>query len=329
MSDRDNCPDAIKYVLSFDYTIHADGYDRFYDDVDKMVVYVFDAATGSCVYADTTTLLAPFEKDFTYTLPLNVGKYDIITWGWGRNTGSLELKRSSTIIPNIIPGTNIQNARFLLEKNLNDGRLEKNFYGELHDVEISAFTSREDTMRLMNLVNQIRIVFPDINTAELQDKVEINIKGYNGAYFFEGSPFYNSDKKVMYYAPNMDPIQGIVTTRPYKIYRTDSVLLADPIYLAGLPSGTGKDSMLVADISVLRLVQSDENMKAVINVNNYLIELPLLEILQSGFSSNVQYYLDKYDRWQLFINTNETYGTIHIYVADWHFVYQRAEAGPD
>jgi hypothetical protein len=328
-NDLDDCPDAIRYALSFDYTVHADVYDRFYEDVDKMVVYAFDAATGLCVYADTATLLAPFEKDFTYSLPLNVGKYDIITWGWGRNTGDLTLKRSSTIIPNIIPGkTNIQDARFLLEEKLSDGRLEKNFYGELHDVEIPAFMSRVDTLRLVNLVNKIRVVLPDVNTAELQDKVEIYIKGDNGAYLFGGTPIVNPDKGVTYYAPNIDPARGSVTTLPYTIYRTDSILIADPIYRTEpyTGKGVGKDSLMVAEFSILRLVQNNENMKLVIKKNNnHSVELPLLDILQSGFAANVQYNLDKYDRWQLFFSAAESYVTVHIYVMDWHYIHMLEE----
>jgi hypothetical protein len=327
-NDLDDCPDAVRYALSFDYTIHADEYDRFYDDVDKMFVYVFDAATGLCVYADTATLLAPFKEDFTYSLPLNVGKYNIITWGWGRNTGDLTLKRSTTIIPTIIPGTtNIQDARFLLEEKLSDGRIEKNFYGELHDVEIPAFMSRVDTVRLVNLVNQVRVVFSDMNTAELQDKVDISIKGDNGAFSFGGSPVVNPGKGITYYAPNIDPVRGSVTYLPYKTYRTDSILVADPIYMAEPYTGTGRDSLMVAEFSILRLVQNDENMKVVIKWNNSSVELPLLEILQSGLSANVQYNLDKYDRWQLSYKMTGTTVTVHIYVMDWHYVYQSEEVG--
>jgi hypothetical protein len=328
-NDLEDCPDAVVYALAFEYTIHADEYDRFYDDVDKMFVYVFDAETGVCVHADTATLVAPFERNYTYSLPLNVGRYNIITWGWGRNTDDLSLKRSTTIIPTIIPGTtNIREARFLLEEKLSDGRLEKNFYGELHDVDIPAFMSRIDTMRLVNLVNQIRIILPDMVTAELQDLIDISIRGNNGAYSFEGTPIVNPDRGSTYYAPNMDPARGNVTYLPYKIYRTDSILLTDPIYLTELYTGTGRDSMLIAEFSILRLVANDENMKVAIKFNNSLsAELPLLEILQSGYSSNVQYYLDKYYRWQLSPSITETHVTIHIYVMDWHYIYQTTEVG--
>jgi hypothetical protein len=327
-NDLEDCPDAIRYALAFEYTIHTDEYDRFYDDVDKMFVYVFDAATDVCVYADTATLLAPFEKDFTYSLPLNVGRYNIITWGWGRNSGDLSLKRSTTIIPTIIPGTTtIRDARFLLEEKLSDGRLEKNFYGELHQVEIPAFMSRIDTVRLVNLVNQIRIVLPDIKTAELQDRVDIFIRGNNGAYSFGGSPVADPDKGGTYYAPNVDPTGGNVTYLPYKTYRTDSILIADPIYRAEPYTGTGRDSLMVAEFSILRLVQNDESMKVVIRVDERSVELPLLEILQSGLSANVQYNLDKYYRWQLSHDVSGTMVTVHIYVMDWHYVYLFQEIG--
>lgn len=321
-SNLDDCPDAIRYSVAFKYTLHThtEGSDRFYDDVDKMYIYVFDAGTDICVYADTVKMLAPFGNDYSYPLPLNVGKYNIITWGWGRNTGDLSLKRNTAVIPAVIPGqTKIDQARFLLEEKIIDGRLEKTFYGELRNVDVPTFVSRIDTMPLMNLTNQIRVVIPDARTAAEQDRLSVYITGDNGAYHFK-----SGDN-----APGVDGVKGTVTYLPYISYRTDSILKADPISQEKPYEGTGLDSMLVVEISTLRLVQSDANMKLCLDImGSPLIRLPLLDLLQSGIFSDIQYNLDKYDRWQVELsNYNSTSTTVKVSVMDWHIIYVIADPG--
>lgn len=317
-NDLDDCPDAVRYSLAFKYTLHTDGDDRFYEDVDKMLVYVFDAETGLCVYADTASMLAPFGENYTYPLPVNVGKYNIITWGWGRNSGDLSLKKSTVVVPVIVPGiTSINDARLLLEEEICDGRIEKTFYGECFDVEIPAFISRIDTISLMNITNQIRIVIPDAKTAKMQDEISISITGDNGAYHF--NPGNNT--------PGIDATKGAVTYKPYKMYRTDSILRYDPVYELEPYEGSGKDSMLIVEISSLRLVQNDNNMLIDIKWKNSTIKLSLLNLLQAGLASNVQYNLDKYYRWQLSYEVSSTSATAHIAVLDWRVVYIPSSAG--
>jgi hypothetical protein len=318
-NDLDDCPDAIRYALAFKYTLHTEGKDRFYNDVDKMFVYAFDAATGLCVYADTVTALAPFEEDYTYPLFLNVGEYNIITWGWGRNDGDNMLKISTAVVPVIIPGeTSIDEARLLLEEKICDGRLEKTFYGEIRDVNVPAFLSRVDTISLMNLTNQIRVIIKDAVTTEIQDAISISIVGDNGAYYFNSSGN----------APNHDAVKGRVTYLPYKIYRTDSILVADPIYTETVYPGTGLDSMLIVEISTLRLIQNNENMQLVMkNGNMYERRLSLLDMLQSGLQSPIQSNLDKYYRWQLSYNILNTHSSVEVWVMNWHFIYLPSDIG--
>jgi len=340
-NNLDDCPEAIRYALAFEYTLHTetsnriveDGFDRFYDDVDKLFVYVFDATTKRCVYADTASLLAPFENNFTYPLPLNVGKYEIIVWGWGRNPGDNALKISTAIIPAITIGTSIDDARLQLEESICKGKLERIFYSEHRNVEIPAFVSRVDTLPLMNISNRIRIIIPDIKTAKLQDEVDISITANDGAYNFNSvSRSTDSYDALGYFrsgtnAPDLNVGRGNVTYLPYVTYRTDSILRADPIYLAESYNGTGRDSMLIVEISSLRLIQDNSNMEVVIKWNQRVIKFTLLELLQSGITSRVQYNLDRYHEWQLSFEISNTYVTAHIYTMDWHIVFIPKEIG--
>ena len=342
-NNLDDCPEAVRYAIAFEYTLHTETsdryrngeYDRFYDDVDKLFIYVFDVATKTCVYADTATLLAPFREDFTYSLPLETGKYDIITWGWGRNPGESSLKISTAIVPTIIPGrTTIDEARLQIEENVCKGKLERIFYSEKRNVDISAFVSRIDTLPLMNISNQIRVVISDANTASVQDEIDIYIAANDGAYFFnsvsrstdsyDASGFFKSGNN----APDLDGSKGGVKYMPYKIYRTDSILIADPIYLREQYNGTGRDSMLIVEMSSLRLLQNNRNVELVIDWNGRTVgRYSLLDLLQAGISSRVQYNLDRYHRWQVSLEVRRTYATVHVHVMDWHYIYTPSNAG--
>ena len=341
-NNLDDCPDAVRYALAFEYTLHTteNSRDRFYDEVDKMYVYVFDAITKECAYVDTLSLLAPFEDDFVYPLSLNVGKYDIIVWGWGRNPGDQSLKMSTAIVPTIVPGrTSIDDARLQLEESIGgicDGRLEKIFYSERRNVDISAFVSRIDTLPLMNISNEIRIVIPDaIATSAMWKDIEISITGDDGAYLFNSlsraAIVEDSYSNEGYFksgnnAPDIAASRGSVTYLPYKTYYTDRILEADPIYLREPYRAVG-DSMLIAEISTLRLVQDNRTMEVVVkwndtNGNSITKKLPLLELLQEAIvyyeGGKIQYNLDRYHRWEITINLTDASMTATVSVMDWH-----------
>ena len=338
-NNLDDCPEAIRYAIAFKYTLHTEEsdryyngeYDRFYEDVDKMFVYVFDATTKLCVYADTAKLLAPFENDFIYPIPLSVGKYNIITWGWGRNKGTQSLNISTAIIPNIVVNsTSIDNARLQLERTVVDGQLENIFYSECKNVEINSFMSRVDTLPLMNITNMVRIVIADARTAQKQDEITVSIQGDDGAYSFnsvirstiESYPDGNGYFKSGSNAPDFSGgNRDNVTYYPFKIYRTDSILRADPINIVDPYPVTGRDSLLVVEISTLRLLKDNANMSLVLDWNGKKKSYSLLELLQAGLSSRVQYNLDRYHRWQIVLNVDETYTSVHIYTMSWHVVY--------
>ena len=334
----DDCPEAIRYALAFKYTLHTDrsnrpSGDRFCDDVDKMFVYVFDATTSKCVFVDTLKLRGPFGEDYTYPISLNIGKYDIIAWGWGRNPGDDSLKVSTAIIPLVIPGTTtIDNARLQIEKNTINGQLEKIFYSEMRDVNIPAFISRVDTMPLMNISNLIRVVIKDAKTAKMQDEMDVSITSNDGVYFFDSrSPSRDDSYGTSGYfrsgnnAPDIDGRYENVTYLPYKKYRTDSILKADPIHIDGY-SGSGRDSVLVLDMSLLRLVQDNQNTELVVDYNGDITKFDIIEILQTAINRanllprGAQYHMDRYHRWQISISKTGTNVTVTVSVLDWHLV---------
>jgi hypothetical protein len=358
----EDCPPEVRSALSFDYLLHtvdvngnniyselAD--DQFYEDVDKMFLYVFDNTTGMCVYADTT-LTGPFPAGYTYNLPLNSGTYDIIVWGWGRNTGNLTLNRSTGTIPvAIIPEqTHISVARFILNElnnSVNDnvyGKIEKTFYGEIQGKYIPPFGSDIDTVELINISKLVRVIIPDAEEAGIPDwenNIKITIEGDNGAYLF--TPGVSSPLR------DPDPDRNHVIDNPYQTLFTDSVLRADPIprFPRDYRGITEIDSGLVVDISTLRLIAGDPNMRLAVRWTDAggqprELFIPLMDLLEDALAvglfddfsaDNLQRLFDRIDQWEIMFSLTDTYVSASIgiqcgcSILDWHVVVQRTSVG--
>jgi hypothetical protein len=356
-NDLEDCPPSVRYALSFEYLLHttdADGDgiyggkgdNLFVEDVDKLHIYVFDSNSllpdgssnpnyGKCIYADTT-LTGPFTEGYIYPLPLNQGAYDIIVWGWGRNTGSRDLKRSTCIIPDPIePGkTSINEARLILNE-LNDnvrdiyGKIEKTFYGEIANNIIPPFVSKVDTVDLMNISKLIRIIIPDIETdpytfPNWRDDLNITIKGDNGAYLFKSTAG----------GPSIDPVLGRVTDNPHQRFFSDSILEKDPIHSVSF--GNNNHVGLVVDISTLRLVLGNANMKVAFEWKNSkgedeYFELSLIDLVTRNpnyaWSNNVQRDLDRDDCWEIIFPITNTYLSVATRVMQWQIVKQDVGVG--
>ena len=337
-NDLDECPPLVRYAVSFEYLLHTAGGDLFPEDVEKMYLYVFDHATGVCVYADTT-ITGPFSNNFIYNLPLNTGTYDIIVWGWGRETGDLNLDRSTGVIPAIIVGqTKIDQAKFILDeldKNIDDnvhGKIEKTFYGEIADKYIPPFISEVDTVDLINISNMLRVIIPDADNLPNWQSMKVTIEGDDGSYKF--IPGVNS--------PLIDPVTGHVFYNPYQTFFDDSILRVDRIYTGRLNPDYGNDAGIVADISTLRLVDNDQNMLVVVawdsdndpSTPDEKLTFPLIDLLKEAvergtfdFDGNYQKLFDQIDRWEIIIEVTKTNITIAIAMEDWHIVIQDVTVG--
>ena len=186
--DLDDCPPMVQYAVAFKYTYHTATEDRFYDDVKKINLFVFD--DNKLIYM-TDMALGPYEDNFNIPLKLPMGNYKIIAWG-----NVLDSEPFS-----ITPGTFEQNrttldeARLILRKTaeeLNNTELEKLFYGEI-DAAIPLYVSRIDTVPLMNNTERVRVVLHWDHTGLSEDEivdysnVVVRINGTNAVYKFDNS----------------------------------------------------------------------------------------------------------------------------------------------
>jgi hypothetical protein len=353
-NDMDDCPATAVYSLTYEYILNPEETDKFVN-LDKLFIYVFEKTTGECILMTTET--GPFPSDYSYSLHLYPGEYDIITWGydWPDNDPS---QKATTVIPDIVAGvwgvpgtgTKIEEARLILEAlgtsgkdgvvNTFNKRMEDTFYGEVHTVIEDLFHSKTDMLPLINLTNQVRIIFEDITTAERQNQVTVKITDKNGAYYF-----YKSASNNPVYDASYDKIEY----RPYAVYRTDSILNKDPI-VTGNIRGAGLDSVLVVDFSLLRLFKNEDPFNTSFSDARLVIEwtdgdgkrygeggdaaglvFSLTDLLGSGLQKMGLPYnqesLDKLNRWEIRLNLQDAYMTGTVNVLGWEVEAKNESAG--
>jgi hypothetical protein len=252
----------------------------------------------------------------------------------GVNRGNPLLNRITGIMPEInVDVTTIDQARFRLNELNNDvrGKIEKTFYGEIIDKSIPPFINEIDTVDLMNISKMVRVIIPDIEAdpvtfPDWENNVQVTIEGDNGAYYF-GVPAAGLS------SPAVDPVAGRQRYFPYQTSHDDSLLVNDPIFTRGYENGDRVG--LVVDISTLRLIVGDTNMKIVITWTKdsevQRIEIPLLEIVTRNpayaWSGNRQRDLDRDDRWEITFGVTDTYISVATGINQWHVIKQDVGVG--
>ncbi len=249
--DLDDCPPMVRYAVAFQYTNtnRTKALDRFYDDVKKINLYVFDE--NNLIYT-TTTKISPYESNFNIPLDLPMGKYHIIAWGNVLDDANF------TITPEdfVIGQTSLDDVRLTLNRIANQfsttasaEELDKLFYGEI-DTEIPLYISRIDTIGLINNTNNVRIVLHWDHSGELKetdekidyDEVRVRLNGSNAIYGF-GNNLVGTDNVVY---------------MPWSYYYTDSILNVDKdkwltmYYYSNAVSEV--TNSCVYDFSILRMV---------------------------------------------------------------------------
>ncbi|MDR3251133.1 MAG: FimB/Mfa2 family fimbrial subunit, partial [Tannerella sp.] len=205
--------------------------------------------------------------------------------------------------------------------------------GEIAEKNIPPFSNQIDTVDLKNISKMIRIIIPDIeedpvNIPDWRNNVRITIEGDNGAYLFNNRSGLN--------VPLVDPVAGHVIDNPFQRFDTksniDSLFNDDPVFTRDIVNDS---EILVVDISTLRLVETDANMKIVIAWNSGIkderIEIPLLEALKKNpdyaWGTNIQRDLDRQDEWEITFWITDTYFSVSTNVMQWHIVKQDVGIG--
>ena len=247
--DLDDCPPMVQYAVAFEYTNHTGSpADRFYEDVKKIDLFVFD--DNEFIYT-TKTEIRPFDTNLTIPLDIPMGIYDIIAWGNVMDDQPIVIEPAPA---EFIPGvTTLDEARCILQTkagNLSDTELEKLFFGEIM-AEIPSHISRVDTIPLNNDTKRIRVVLHwDYNNLPPQSRIDhqnvaVRLTGTNARYRFHN----DCHELDVVYAPYHVP---------YNQEQTDSILELDDSNWLQIAYGDESlfrnlEESKVYDFSVLRL----------------------------------------------------------------------------
>lgn len=302
--DLDDCPPMVRYAVAFGYTNHTGKTDRFYDDVKKINLYVFDA--NNLIYT-TTTELSPYETNFNIPLDdLPMGNYHIIAWG-----NVLDGQPFSVTPDEFVKGeTTLAEARLILQReaeNLSQEELEKLFYGELPNVEIPLYVSQIDTMLLTNNTNRVRVVLHWDHTGEIRetedqidyDEVRVYTTASNAVYNFSNQ--FTGTNNVLY--------------KPYQYFYTGSILETDKrdheLMISYYTKGAIEEitNTCVYDFTILRMMPNSpvqlivERKKPAVNDPYNLATVDIIDgfitLFDSEGFSNKQHTFDKYENYRV------------------------------
>ena len=342
--DMDYCPPMVQYAVTFKYTYHTATEDRFYDDVRKINLYVFE--NNKLIYT-TVVPVDPYDDNFNIPLNLPMGNYKIIAWGNVLDSEPFSITPTLTV-----NRTTFDEARLILQKTageLNDTELEKLFYGEL-DAVIPLYVSRIDTIPLMNNTERVRVVLhwdhTGLTDEEIIDysNVVVRINGTNAVYKFDN----NRESTPVIYAP-------------FATYMSDSIANADPgewlnIYYYSSASFKDIFKSCVYDFTILRIFKdiplslSVEYWVTIRDVNGERIEkhfIANVDIVNrnSGFEYLFSERSIPESRWQETFDINElfrvdmyitqdkrynyTFVTGGINIEEWHKVDYVGGGGAD
>ena len=212
--DLDECPPMVRYAVAFEYTHHArtsnlsNGKDRFYDDVKKINLFVFD--NNNLIYT-TDTKIGPYDSNFNIPLDLPMGNYHIIAWG---NVLALTDTLNTLATPEFVispenfpKGTSLSQARLTLERGVNSMSqkdFENLFYGE-SKITIPLYVSRIDTIPLINDSKNVRVVLhwehAGLDGPITYNDVEVHLHGTNAVYNFLNTPETTTPVTYLPYKP--------------------------------------------------------------------------------------------------------------------------------
>ena len=358
--DLDDCPPMVNYAVAFKYTHHMYDGDRFYDDVRKINLFVFDE--DNLVYT-TTYAVGPYEQNFNIPLALPMGKYHIIAWENVLDNGPVSFTPS---FENFQKGvTTLQQARLALQRDANNASnydLEKILYGDTI-VEIPLYVSRIDTIPLINDTHNIRVVLhwdhteeesPPPSYADFYEDIFVDLLGHNAVYYFDDLP-----------APNDIDYGPYFTDRTGEILRTSNWENTLRIFYPIDEELTEMDST-VYDFKVLRLVPGNPlvmtivQMSSVDTVNllapigsperkdlSYGIDIVgsftdgngfskyKRDILNVGNPESLQSSFDRYENYRVDValkykkNPNTYFALTGVTLDDWHIINQKEPGWAD
>lgn len=197
--DLSDCPDGV-YSVAFEYVNHTDAQhaDRFSMDVQRIDLYVFDAAGifVKCITREGT----PFPGDFHLEPELAGGDYTLVAWG--------NLSDEVTIQPGFISGQTRLEEALLVLNTAEDKSISKKMRPVFHairEVNVDDSTDKTDILSFTKNENQLGLTVKWFEKSGIPcihrcaEGVRVRVVAPKGATYKFDNSVVASGNEIIYY----------------------------------------------------------------------------------------------------------------------------------
>lgn len=302
---------SVNYRIRFRYDYNMKYADAFAHEVKAVTLYLIDA-NGKVAWQRTEEGAALSNGEYTMTVDVEPGKYDLLAWCGTKEKGSFAIPETSEG-----KGLTCTLGREHDEKGTAfvDKDIDRLFYGWLPEQDFAETEGTYTyTVPLVKNTNSVRVVLQHLSGEPVdKDKFEFSISDKNGTMNWDNALL--PDEPLTYYAWHTE--QGTAG-------------IGEPETAKQISSF----SAAVAELTVARLMEDADTRLTVRNRNNgeVVLSIPLIDyaLLVKGFYNKEmgnQEFLDRQDEYSLvfFLDEGDRWMDAYIYINSWKLVLSDVE----
>lgn len=305
---------SVTYRVKFRYDYNMKYADAFAHEVNAVTLYLLDSA-GSVVWQRTEQGEQLKASDYTMTVDVAPGEYDLFAWCGTVDRGSFTIPETSVatgLTCTLKRQHDAGGAAFVAED------LDRLFHGWL---PAQTFGDTEGvytyTVPLVKNTNSVRVVLQHLSGEPVdKDKFIFAITGANGSMDWDNSLL--PDETVTYHAWHTEAGEAGLDGQ-----QEDEGAGSHAVYSAA-----------VAELTVPRLVKGQDMRLSVVNkdTGEPVLSIPFIDyaLLVKGFANkdmDDQEYLDRQDEYNIvfFLDERDRWLDSYIYINSWRVVLQNTE----
>ena len=299
--DEGDC--SVTYRVKFRYDMNMKYADAFPHEVSAVTLYVLDG-DGSIVWEKSESGAALAAEDYSMTVDVPAGKYDLLAWCDADEYGSWKFNTSASELSELGCSLNTKTADD--GSAYTDSRIDDLYYGSLSDVD---FTADEGvvtaTVPLVKDTNQFKVILQHLSgDAVDSEKFSFSISADNGSMDCTNSLTGNANVEYRAWAVS----DGSAGTK-----------------------SEGSFNLALAELTTGRLVKG-RSLRLDVRVKSSgatVLSVPLVDyalLVKGHYNSALddQEYLDRQDEYNMifFLDEDDRWVNSYIYINSWKVVLQ-------
>jgi hypothetical protein len=304
-------PDEVTCYVKFRYDMNMKYADAFYNEVNEVTLYVFDA-NGNLVWRGSEQGEPLTDSDYRMSVEVVPGTYEMVAWCHNNH----DLPTRFTLAGGASPVSRADLACKVERQHDDYGNgfinndIDGLYHGQLQSVEVKATDDEQEvTISLTKNTNVIRVVLQHLNGEELnKDDFNFTVSDDNGLMDYDNSLL--PDEMITYHAWSISSGSTQIN------------------------GGTSSVSAVVAEITTVRLMETHKPVLTVTRKDgSTVLQIPLIDyilMVKGNYHRQIsdQEYLDRQDEYNMtfFLDNNNSWNTnAGIYINSWHVILQSNE----